>query len=567
MSAVVTKSALLEHFERISEAPDAVTRLRRFVLDLAVQGRLVEQDPSDEPAALLLERIAEQKCSPGAAPERLRQRTGDRAGHPLPRGWAATSLGGVTACLDFMRQPVNATERARRIAGRSEADLYPYFGATQQQGWIDGYLFDEELLLLGEDGAPFLDPLRPKAYLVAGKTWVNNHAHVFRGILVSPPFLSHCLNTADYTGRIMGATRGKLNQSKALEIPIALPPLAEQYRIEAKVDELTALCDELEVAQAKREKRRDRLVTASLHALSNGEGTSEPASSQVRLESTRFYLKHCPRLTTRPEHIQQLRQTILDLAVRGRLVQQAPDDEPAAALIARILSGPRARRAGAASESGSVEGDPSWFSIPECWDWARLEALIVFGPQNGVSPRPSTRPDAPRAVTLTATTQGYFDAAKFKYVEADFPAGSEYWLSPGDLLFQRGNTRDYVGIAAIYDGEPNQFLFPDLMIKVRVSPELDLRYFHLATIAPYARRYFSSVATGAQASMPKINHAALLALPIPVPPLAEQHRIVAKFDELMTLCDALEAGFTVMQDQGRRLLVASLFVALGHCPP
>lgn len=150
-----------------------------------------------------------------------------------------------------MREPINGTERDLRIAGKNRSELFPYYGATQQQGWIDDYIFDAELVLLGEDGVPFFDDLRSKAYLISGKTWVNNHAHVFRGILVSNAFLMHWLNTFDYTGRVAGSTRSKLNQAKAVDIPIALPPLAEQKRIVAKVDDLMALCDRLALQQEK----------------------------------------------------------------------------------------------------------------------------------------------------------------------------------------------------------------------------------------------------------------------------------------------------------------------------
>jgi type I restriction enzyme S subunit len=120
-------------------------------------------------------------------------------------------------------------------------------------------------VLLGEDGVPFDDPLRPKAYLVSGKSWVNNHAHVFRGILTCNRFLVHWLNVFDYTGRIAGATRSKLNQSKAVRIPLSLPPLAEQHRIVAKVDELMRLCDEMERRLAVTASLRSQLLEAVLH--------------------------------------------------------------------------------------------------------------------------------------------------------------------------------------------------------------------------------------------------------------------------------------------------------------
>ena len=265
----MNSARLLESFEEIVNAPDAIRRLRRLVLDLAIRGKLVAQDPTDEPASGLLRRIGEEKDRLVEACEIRNQKTIPGVGQnecpfDLPIGWIPARLGAITVCLDYMRKPINETERKRRIAGKDESQMYPYFGATQQQGWIDDYIFDEELVLLGEDGVPFFDVLRPKAYLISGRSWVNNHAHVFRGIFISHKYLVHCLNVLDYTGRVVGSTRSKLNQAKALDIPIMLPPLNEQQRIVAKVDELMALCDRLEVCLISRDDIRSRLFDTLL---------------------------------------------------------------------------------------------------------------------------------------------------------------------------------------------------------------------------------------------------------------------------------------------------------------
>ena len=130
-------------------------------------------------------------------------------------------------------------------------------------------------------------------------------------------------------------TAQSLTLSELLELPFPLPPLAEQHRIVAKVDELMALCDQLEAAKTEREQSRDRLVAASLHRLNSPADLqnrharpASPAADAFR-DHARFVFNHLPRLTTRPEHIKQLRQTILNLAVRGKLVPQDPNDEPA----------------------------------------------------------------------------------------------------------------------------------------------------------------------------------------------------------------------------------------------
>jgi type I restriction enzyme, S subunit len=127
----------------------------------------------------------------------------------LPDGWHLLELENCVDILDNWRKPINAGEREKRISGKDASKLFPYYGATGKVGLIDDYLLDEEVVLLGEDGAPFLDFGKDKAYIVRGKSWVNNHAHVLKardGILTNL-FLMHYLNYFDYHGYVTGTTR------------------------------------------------------------------------------------------------------------------------------------------------------------------------------------------------------------------------------------------------------------------------------------------------------------------------------------------------------------------------
>ena len=165
------------------------------------------------------------------------------APYELPEGWKWCRLGDVADCLDSFRKPINSTERANRT-GR-----IPYYGATGQVGWIDDFLTDEELVLLGEDGAPFLDLIKDKAYIIAGKAWVNNHAHILRSKYgaTGNKYLLNYLNNFNYTEYVNGTTRLKLTQSAMLSIPFPLPPtLAEQKRIVSRIETLFAKLDEAE---------------------------------------------------------------------------------------------------------------------------------------------------------------------------------------------------------------------------------------------------------------------------------------------------------------------------------
>ena len=202
------------------------------ILDLAIHGKLVPQDPMDEPASELLKRI-----NPKA------EIISDN-GHyqKLPEGWAVCCLENVAKVLDNLRKPINSNERNSRIANKHESELFPYYGATGQVGFIDDYLVDGKFLLLGEDGAPFLDKYAIKSYPIKGKCWVNNHAHILKP-LCDFDYLMYYLNHVDYKDYVNGSTRLKLTQSDMRSIKILLPPLPEQKRISVKVKYLFCLLD------------------------------------------------------------------------------------------------------------------------------------------------------------------------------------------------------------------------------------------------------------------------------------------------------------------------------------
>ena len=213
---------------------ELISQAKSKVLDLAIHGKLVPQNPTDEPASELLKRI-----NPKA------EITSDN-GHyqKLPEGWAVCCLENVAKVLDNLRKPINSNERNSRIANKHENELFPYYGATGQVGFIDDYLVDGTFLLLGEDGAPFLDKYAIKSYPIKGKCWVNNHAHILEP-LCDFDYLMYYLNYVDYKDYVNGSTRLKLTQSDMRSIIILLPPLTEQKRISVKVKYLFRLLDSI----------------------------------------------------------------------------------------------------------------------------------------------------------------------------------------------------------------------------------------------------------------------------------------------------------------------------------
>ncbi len=214
--------ALIDELEaNKQDLQGAIKQVRAKVLDLAIHGKFVPQDPTDEPAIDLLRRI-----NPHYTPS-------DTSHYEnIPQGWEVCRLEDIVEVLDNKRKPIRAEERAKRIDGKK--DLYPYYGATGFVGYIDEYLLEGQFILLGEDGAPFLDRYATKAYAVNGKIWVNNHAHILLP-KIDFEYMLHYLNAVDYSLYAKGTTRLKLTQGDMSNILVLLPPLEEQKCISKQI--------------------------------------------------------------------------------------------------------------------------------------------------------------------------------------------------------------------------------------------------------------------------------------------------------------------------------------------
>ncbi len=219
---------------------------------------------------------------------------------------------------DTLRKPVNAKERQSRIEGKDIGELYPYYGATGQVGYIDGYISDGEYVLLGEDGAPFLQPTATKAYLIHGKAWVNNHAHVLRS-KYNNAFLCYYLNSFDYQGFVSGTTRLKLTQAAMKQIPIPAPPLSEQKHIVSRIEELFSQLD-ASVAELKTAKERlkvyrqavlkeafdsckDFVPLATLGDLGRGKSKHRPRNDAALFENGKYPFIQTGEVKAAPKHI------------------------------------------------------------------------------------------------------------------------------------------------------------------------------------------------------------------------------------------------------------------------
>ena len=335
-----------------------------------------------------------------------------------------------------------------------------------------------------------------------------------------------------------------------------------------------ALCDRLEAAQTERESRRDRLVASSLHRL-NKARTPTPSETHAR-----FYFNHLPRLTTRPEHIQQLRQTILNLAVRGKLVPQDPNDEPAESLLNRVLVERRKKwEAYEFSEFTAAGREPpkAWkekyvcpshevglFSVPKTWIWASTSE-ICDRVESGSTPPANEmfqQGEIPFIKVYNLTKTGAFDFT----VKTTFIARSTHEkrlarskVFPGDVLLNIVGPP--LGKVSIVPNDFPEWNTNQAVVLFRPSSGVLTDYLALCLLSEIVLFCITRTAQ-ATVGQSNITVSNCRLLPIPLPPLAEQYRVVAKVDELMALCDQLETQLTTTQSESKKLMEAILHEAL-----
>jgi type I restriction enzyme S subunit len=326
------------------------------------------------------------------------------------------------------------------------------------------------------------------------------------------------------------------------------------------VDELMALCDQLEAAKTEREQSRDWLVAASLHRLNQPADAEEANTPEAFRDHARFIFDLLSRLTTRPEHIKQLRETILNLAVSGQLVPQDPNDEPVTHLLRRVDDERKQVAAGGEKRTDACSldllNDHLTWPIPTSWSIRALADLMLFIDYRGKTPAKVS--SGVRLITAKNVRPGVINREPEEFVsEVTYRS----WMTRGlprvgDVLF---TTEAPMGNAAVVS-IAEQFALAQRTICFRLFAGFDPRFVALQINARPFQELLDFTATGLTAK--GIKAAKLKHLPFAVPPLAEQHRIVAKVDELMVLCDHLEAQLATTEADSRRLLEAVLHEAL-----
>lgn len=556
---------LLKHYEKIAEAPDAIARLRRFVLDLAVRGKLVPQDPKDEPASELLKRIEADKArlvKTGRARKiDVESVNSDEAPFPIPRTWIWTRLGSMGDWgSGSTPSRSNTNFYGGGIAWLKSGELNDNRALKGSEETVTQLAIEKGSFRLNRPGDVLIAMYGATIGKVAilAEEAVTNQAVCgctpFDGVFNQFLFLFLLSQREAFHSASEGGAQPNISKIKIVWTPVPLPPLTEQHRIVANVDELMALCDQLEAARTEREKARDRVTAASLARLNSPD-------ADTFADDARFALRNLPALTNRPDQIKQLRQTILNLAVRGKLVPQDPKDEPASELLKRI-GDEKARLIKSGKAKGQValpeiDANQAPFELPSGWAWARFPEVGTFGrgkskhrPRND----PSLFEGGHHLVIQTgdvARSKGVIETHTSKY--NDFGLSQSMKWPKGTLCITIAANIADSGILS-FDA-----CFPDSVVGfIPASMFENARYFEY-----FVRTAKANLLEFAPATAQKnINLEILTQVLIPLPPLLEQDRIVARVDELMTLCDRIEASLAAASTTRGKLLEALLAEAL-----
>ena len=264
--------------------------------------------------------------------------------------------------------------------------------------------------------------------------------------------------------------------------------------------------------------------------------------------------------------LKKLRQQILQEAIEGKLTkdwrEQNPDVEPAGELLNRIQTEKeqliKDKKIKKQKVLPPINEEEKPFDLPDGWVWCRLGDVIYENPKNGYSPKTVDYPTATKTLKLGATTSGKFIDSEIKYINEEIKMNSFLWLNKRDILIQRGNSMDFVGVSAIYNSESHRFIYPDLMMKLKPSESISEVYLHHVLMSSFCREYFRDNATGAQKSMPKINQGIVSNSLISFCGQDEQKAIVAKVEKLLSLCDQLETQITHNQSCAEQLMQSVL---------
>jgi type I restriction enzyme S subunit len=560
----MSPAEFLERFGYLADAPNGVAKLRELILQLAVRGKLVPQESNRTSSQELFKAVQTEK-EQLKRKRKIKHLSSLSATDPgdlpfaLPDGWELDRLGEIAIVerggsprpiKDFLTDDANGLNWIKI----SDSDIGgKYITSAKEKIRPEGLaksrmVFPGDFLLTNSMsfGRPYITQIEGCIHdgwlRISPPEWL---AKDYLYALLSSKYVRDF-----FIESAAGAVVMNLNSDKVRELPVPIPPLVEQHRIVAKVNQLMALCDELEAQQQRHADTRSRALRAAHHPLTQPTDAAEFGTAWHRLRA------HFDALHATSDTVKTLRQTILQLAVQGKLVPQDPNDEPASALLEKIKAAKDRMVAEGAIKSTKplppINADEVPFTWSKEWECVPLDWIAIIGT--------GTTPSKGRAdyydgnipwITSSATSAEVIDHAEFFITQI---ARSECRLQmypPGTLivaLYGQGKTRGQIselGISATINQACAAVGFVDGFEALRPFVKLSL-----------LKQYDEMRRTAAGGAQPNLNVLKIRQRPIPLPPISEQSRIVAKVDQLMALCDELESNLQAHDKTAERFAEA-----------
>lgn len=523
-----------------------IKKLRELILELAVRGKLVPQDPADESASVLLEKIAVAKAkliTQGKIKKvkPLPKITTEEINDELPAGWEAIRLGDAMNVLNGRAYKKNEMLQEGtpllRVGNLFTSNQWYYSNLDLEP---EKYIDKGDLIYAWSASfGPFIWEGDKVIY----------HYHIWKLDLYDEVSLvkEYVYNyLLSITEKIKASGSGiamlHMTKDRMEKLLLHLPPVSEQKRIVAKIDELMLLCDQLEQQTETSIDAHSTLVEVLLATLTDSADANELAQNWARVS------EHFATLFTTEQSIEALKQTLLQLAVMGKLVPQDPDDEPAAILLEKIAAEKaqliKDKKIKKEKPLPPIGDDEKPFELPVGWEWVRLANVSTVGtggtPSRAVSGYWESKDIS--WVTSGETSESFIFATKEKVSNLAVQETNVSVYPPGTLIiamYGQGKTRGQVSELMI-DAGTNQACAAIRLIQSDVKHRSYIKLFFLKSYDEIR----SHAAGGAQ---PNLNVGKISSTVIPLPPLTEQHRIVTKVDELMGICEQLKTDLQQSQ--------------------
>lgn len=534
-----------------------VKKLRELILELAVRGKLVPQDPNDEPASELLKRIQAEKAKLIAEGKVKNEKPlpaidDDEKPCELPNGWEWVRISDVAfSQAGFAFKSNSFNELGNGLPLIRIRDVGQEFTGT----YYDGD-FREEFLVKSGDYLISMDGEFRVAKWKLKDALLNQRVSrlIFFGKETSQDFVCHFLQNrlSELQGTKAYTTVDHLSGGQISNSVIGLPPPAEQHRIVAKVDELMALCDQLEQQHSNAQEAHETLVSQLLATLTQSQNAVEFNANWQRIYT------HFDVLFTTEASIDALKQTLLQLAVMGKLVPQDSNDEPASELLKRI----QAEKAKLIAEGklkkekplAPISEDEKPFELPNTWEWVRLCDVSTYIQYGYTDSANQIKRDV-LFLRITDIQDDFVDWSTVPGCNSELNQVQDYLLSENDIVIAR--TGGTIGKSYLVKNLTVDSIFASYLIRIGKIESISHKFkkLYFGSQLYWNQLYENSMGTG----QPNVNGTALKSLIFSLPPLAEQHRIVDKVDVLMALCDQLKTR--IQQANQQQQTIADALVA------